>query len=725
MLPGVLVISVLVWRAFAVTRDATERRLLESARVDASALDRAFDATIATLQALATSPSLDRGDLQAFYLEGQRAQATQAGWYTIVLRSVDGKPLVSTRVPWGTPLLPVTDVESMRQLVTTHEPAVGIIRNAPRGGPEHVFAIRVPVLRRDDLHYVLTAIINIDALANVVPRYAPDSDEWTRAILDPEGTIALRTRGSEGYIGERASDAFRTRLRDMPEGVSSEATPDGAPVYAATSRGRFGWTAIVVVPRATLDMPLRTSMIGLLAGGVLFMICGLAGVLTVSRRLTLEIGAAATAAKALAEGHPVEPSATRLLETGNLQRSLTSAASLLAQHERERSEEIRRADAARARAEDADRAKDQFLAVLGHELRNPLAPALTALELMRARNPAAFKREREVLERQVAHMVRLVNDLLDVSRLSRGKVQLARRRFELREAVDRAVDMATPLMNDQRHAFTVSVADVGLAVDGDIDRIVQALSNLLTNAARYTPAGGAVSLSAATSDHHVVIACEDNGPGIPADLLPRLFSPFEQGPRAIDRHEGGLGLGLALARMFIELHGGTIRFERGESGGSRFVVTLPQSIAAIEQAPAPSFLRARVSRRILLVDDNVDAREMLRVTLEDAGHLVALAGDCDTAMATAEQFHADVGILDIGLPGKDGYQLARLLRMKDARIRLIALTGFGQAADIDAAAAAGFDAHCAKPITTAALLDTIETAAGIPIGTLADRSVAL
>jgi signal transduction histidine kinase len=709
LLPGVLVISVLVWFAFAMDRDASERRLLDSARVDALALDRAFEATIATLNALATSPTLDQQNLRDFYREGQRVQSTQPSWYTIMLLSVDNRQLISTRVPWGTPLTTAIEPESVQRLVVTRQPVVGVIRPAPGGAPEHVFAIRVPVLRNGEVKYALSAIVDVASLTNVIPRHESDSDEWTRAVLDPEGTIAVRTRGADGYIGERASDAFRARLHDTPDGISNETTREGMPVYAATSRGRFGWTGIVVVPQATLDLPLRASMIGLLLGGAVFMVCGLLGVFTVSRRLTNEIAAAEAAAKALAGGRPVAASDAHVLETNNLQQSLASAASLLADRERDRSQEIQRADAARARAEDADRAKDHFLAVLGHELRNPLAPALTALELMRSRDATVFKREREVLERQVAHMVRLVNDLLDVSRLSRGKVQLSRTRFELREAVDRAVDMAAPLMSDHGHALTVSVPDTGLTVDGDIDRIVQALSNLLTNAAKYTPRGGAVSLTASAAGDDIVIVCEDNGPGIPAALLPRLFSPFEQGPRAIDRPEGGLGLGLALSRMFVGLHGGTIRFEPAARGGSRFVIALPRTLAATDE-PAPPVPHApHASRRILLVDDNADAREMLRTALEDGGHVVAAAGNSDEAIALASGFRPDVAILDIGLPGRDGYQLARALKATNTKLALIALTGFGQATDVEAATAAGFDAHCAKPVATAVLLDTIES----------------
>lgn len=710
MLPGVLLTGILVWRSFANNRAIAERRLLESARVDASALDREFDSTISVLQALATSPSLDRDDLGAFYQDARRGQATQPGWYTLLLLSLDGRQLVSTRVPWGTPLLPVAEPESLQRLVATKRPVVGVIRQG-RTTSAYLFAIRVPVVRDNILKYVLSAVVRVESLARVIPRQLPNSGEWTRSILDSEGTIAVRTRGAEGFIGAKASDPFRNLIQQHFESLTSQTTREGIPVYAAYSRGLYGWTSVVVVPRASLDGPLWGSMAGLLFGGALLMFCSLVVVLIVSRRLATDLAEATTAADAVAHGRPLPPTRAHVAETARLQQSLTTAASLLERRARERDAEMARADAARRDAEEANQTKDQFLAVLGHELRNPLAPALTALELMKQRDPDVFRREREVLERQVAHMARLVNDLLDVSRLARGKVQLDRRRFELREAVDRALDMTRPTIAQHRHTLDVSVPASGLTIDGDVDRIVQVLSNLLTNAAKYTPPGGHIALIAEESDACVVIACEDDGPGIPADLAPKLFDPFAQGPRTLDRREGGLGLGLALARTFTELHGGTIRVEpRGSEGGSRFVVTFPlQRSEAVVPEPEPVARNAALdSQRILLVDDNVDVCEMLRAALEGAGHAVRIAANGQDAIDLAASFRFEIGVLDIGLPGMDGYELALRLRAIHSGIRLIALTGYGQSGDLEAAAAAGFDAHCAKPVTIAGLLDHIE-----------------
>ena len=710
MLPGALLTGVLVWRAFDNNRAASERRLIESARVDAAALDREFAGTISILQALATSPTLDREDFAAFHAEARRVQATQPDWYSITLRAVDGRAIVSTRLEWGAPLVRVTGHDSMRRLVGTRRPIVGVIQKPPRGGPEILFPIRVPVLRGDALKFALSAFVNVESLARVVPKQLANSEEWTRAILDSEGTIAVRTRGAENYIGTPATDVFRERIRITPETITSETTREGIAVYAATSRSAHGWTAVVVVPAATLDAALGASMAAILVGGALLMICGLAAVLFVSRRLAADLAAATTAADAVAQGRAFVGVEGHVAETRRLQRSLASAASLLDKRARERDEEIRRTEAARADAEQANQTKDQFLAVLGHELRNPLAPALTALELMRKRNPNVLTREREVLQRQIAHMTRLVNDLLDVSRLTRGRTELERHRFELRSAVDRAVDMVQPLIAQRRHTLQVSVPATGLVIDGDIDRIVQVLSNLLTNATKYTPSQGRISLTASIADGHARIVCEDNGPGVPQELVPKLFHAFAQGPQTLARSEGGLGLGLALARSFTELHGGTIAVQSVDGGGGRFIVTLPLAVEAVE-TPPNQYRRSdlhRSVRRVLVVDDNEDATEMLRAALGDAGHVVVAAATGADALALTTDFKPEVGVLDIGLPGMNGYELARRLRDRDGAIRLIALTGYGQVSDVEAAKGAGFDAHCAKPIMTAALLDLIE-----------------
>jgi len=369
------------------------------------------------------------------------------------------------------------------------------------------------------------------------------------------------------------------------------------------------------------------------------------------------------------------------------------------------------ATAARIEAEAANRAKDEFLAMLGHELRNPLAPILTALELMDMRRDDSSRRERDVIARQVKHVVRLVGDLLDVSRIAQGKVVLDRKPIELARLVDKAIEAAAPLIEERRHQLVVDVPP-GLWFDADETRICQVISNLLTNAAKYTDHGGTIRLAAAAEDDRLVITVRDTGIGIPPELLPNLFDLFVQGKRAIDRAEGGLGLGLAIVRSLVTLHGGEVAVRSdGPRTGSTFEVRLPAlaSLAAAgerKKTPPPGTYAVMSDTRILVVDDNVDAAELLSDALTGLGYDTRTAYDGPSALEVAAAFNPDVALLDIGLPAMDGYELARRLRERPSAakpLRLIALTGYGRDSDRARTREAGFDAHMVKPIDLSAL----------------------
>lgn len=379
-------------------------------------------------------------------------------------------------------------------------------------------------------------------------------------------------------------------------------------------------------------------------------------------------------------------------------------------------------------ARDADRRKDEFLAILGHELRNPLAPIRTALEVLNMRAPEprsgprdderAHRRAISVIERQVEHMARLVDDLLDVSRITRGVVELRRERLELAAVVARAVEIACPLLEQRSHVLRVDVPERGLLVDADPTRLAQVFANLLTNAARYTPAGGRVEIAARTRGRAIEIAVADDGVGLDADLLPRVFEAFVQGPRSLDRAPGGLGLGLSLVRSLVSLHGGTVTAHSEGSGkGSTFVVSLPRAEAPARADESDRALRAAPISdrrlRVLLVDDNPDLAELLGEALRTFDHDVRTALDGPSAIAAAEAFGPDVALLDLGLPVMDGYELAKQLRSRDQRVRLIALTGYGQDKDRAKSREAGFDVHLVKPVDLDVLERTIEKLAPI------------
>ena len=353
----------------------------------------------------------------------------------------------------------------------------------------------------------------------------------------------------------------------------------------------------------------------------------------------------------------------------------------------------------------ADRRKDEFLAMLGHELRNPLAPIATAVKLMELKDGDRHKRERQIIERQVKHLARLVDDLLDVSRIARGQIKLARCTVDIAEVAARAVELASPIFEAKSQQLTLQVPRGQLHVDGDAGRLAQVIANLLTNAGKYTQSRGHIALTASREGKSVVIRVKDDGIGIAPGFLPRVFDLFVQSPRATDRAEGGLGLGLALVRNLVALHGGQVMAaSQGLSHGSEFIVRLP-AVELEAQAeprclpPGDVPLMPARSRKILVVDDNVDAAEMLAEYLTALGHEVAVAHDGPEALLKQATFHPDIGLLDIGLPVMDGYELATRMRQEaGAPLGLVALTGYGQDEDRQRSRKAGFDEHLVKPV---------------------------
>ncbi|HKE15599.1 MAG TPA: GAF domain-containing protein, partial [Kofleriaceae bacterium] len=364
-------------------------------------------------------------------------------------------------------------------------------------------------------------------------------------------------------------------------------------------------------------------------------------------------------------------------------------------------------------AREADRRKDEFLAMLGHELRNPLAPISTGLKLMQLHGVGG-ERERQIIERQVQYLVRLVDDLLDVSRITRGRVELHGEPVELSVVLGKAIEMASPLFERRSHQLAIDVAREGLLVEVDQVRLAQVLANLLTNAAKYTDPNGIVVVTGRREGGEIAISVRDNGMGISADVLPGIFDLFVQGDRALDRSQGGLGIGLTLARNLVEAHGGTIAARSDGLGkGSEFTVRLPacSGRAATEREDAaPRVDRGPSGVRILLVDDNTDAADVLAEVLRGAGHEVAVAYDGPQALGVARDFQPNAALLDIGLPVLDGYELAAKLReiMPGAPLQLIAVTGYGQDTDKRRSRAAGFDAHLVKPVDLRALLALLD-----------------
>jgi signal transduction histidine kinase/ActR/RegA family two-component response regulator len=539
----------------------------------------------------------------------------------------------------------------------------------------------------------------------IVPRFA---DWCTITLRDDDGAMrrilgihkdAARTAAMDRYVQSFSPDAHRDQVmvQAIDQGqsyfvpqVDDRALESSAqsPEHLAALR-ELGCTSLIVVPLLA-----RGTAIGALS---VAMCDASRGFEELDHQLARELGAltglAIDAARRFADERTARWRAERAEEESKR---------LLA----ERQELLRKAEA-------ASRAKDEFLAILGHELRNPLAPIVTALDLMKARGGAP-ERELAVIERQTRHLVRLVDDLLDVSRIARGLVTLEKEPIELAEVVEKAIEMAEPLIEQRTQRLEVEV-EPGLVVYGDSTRLAQVVGNLLTNAAKYTPAGGSIDVRGAREGEDAVVRVRDTGVGIEPAMLPAVFDMFVQERQALDRARGGLGLGLTIVKSLVEAHGGTVSaHSEGPGKGSEFSIRLPAARvrASTPRIEMPDVASARTGMRVLVVDDNEDAALLMADALAHKGLDTRTAAEANEALALFDTFHPEVAILDIGLPVIDGYQLARALRARPGgdRLYLIALTGYGQAMDRERALAAGFDHHLVKPVDVATIRRLLDAA---------------
>jgi PAS domain S-box-containing protein len=403
---------------------------------------------------------------------------------------------------------------------------------------------------------------------------------------------------------------------------------------------------------------------------------------------------------ALAHANPIRDNRGRLLGAVNV---------LVDISDRKRVEDI---------LKNADRSKNEFLATLAHELRNPLAPIRSAAEILHARTPDVPEAQwaLEVIDRQVTQMTRLIDDLLDIGRIASNKLELRMERVELGDVLQGAIETSRPLLDSSGHDFEATLPSEPIHLEADATRLAQVVSNLLNNAAKYTERGGRIRLAAERRGTEAVIRVSDSGIGIPSEMISRIFEMFTQADRSVDRSQGGLGVGLTLARRLVELHGGTIEARSEGSGmGSEFVVRLPAIARPITETPRggkrSNVLDFSSSLRVLVVDDNEDSAAGLGILLEMTGNEVRTAHDGIEALGAAESFRPHVVLLDIGLPKMDGYDVARTIRRQPwgERTVLIAVTGWGEASDRLRSGEAGFDHHLVKPVDIGGLMRLLST----------------
>ena len=684
-------------------RDAAQRSVLELSRALASAVDSELDATRQSLSAMGRSNALLAGDVRRFYDEARNEVAVHPDWTSVVLTDGQGRLLFKTILPFGAADARIIDPASLDRAIRTGAPTVGRLL-AGQDRPA-AYPVRVPVVMQGRLAYVLTAAVRPDRMVAVLRRQR-EPQGWVVAVFDYAGVRVARSKDQTSTVGGSAvPDLARLFRQPGDDGTGVTRTIEGEEVYTGFTRLKpDDWVVAVGAPTSEMAGALMRSVAWYVAGILGSLLACFALAQRISRRISDGVGAIRDEAVELSEGRAVDVVRSEVAELDEMALALGAASERLAHN----------AGAARdalAAAAAAATAKDEFLAILGHELRNPLAPMLTALHLIDMKAGELATRERQIMRRQIEHMRRLVDDLLDVSRITRGKLEIRRDGVLMQSVLERSVETVEPAAKGRAHPIEVHAPGAAIWVLGEEARLVQAVSNLLSNALRYG-GDGPIRLTLEPADGLARVRVTDEGVGMSPETLAHVFEPFYQAPQGSARKIGGLGLGLAIVRSIVQLHGGTTTAgSAGPGQGSWFAIELATIAAPPTEAAPPAPPASRRTGRIVVVDDNLDALEMIAEALRTAGHEVVALASATEALVRIPLVRPDVAILDVGMPGMDGYQLAKALRTSapDWHGRLIALTGYGQDADKAHSHEAGFALHLTKPVDMTTLLATIES----------------
>ena len=671
-------------------------------RATMSAIDAEVQGAINTLAALSVGRTLRGGDLQIFHGLAQQVLATQPSWNNLLLHDAEGRQLVNASLPWGTPLLekPVA-ASSFERTVRTRQPAVEDLAVAPLLKNRLGVPIRVPVLRDGQVVYVLTAMLSPDAFQRLLAaQNLPQG--WVSGLVDSQGRLIARVPPKPP--GDLASADYRKAVDAGPqEGWYRGTNLEGADTYTAFLRSdRTGWSIGYAIPVALVHGGGERATWLMGAGIALSLVAaGVIG-LWLSRRIATPMSELADAAALLGRGAVPPRVHSTVVEVERLSTALHEATKAIDERDRDlrRSQDELRQQTAELRR--ADTHKSQFLALLSHELRNPLAPLRTGLAILQLRrDPQGMAETQAMMERQIAHMARLIDDLLDVSRIDRGQLELRHELVAVDAIVRSAIETAKPGIEAKQHQLLVRYASEPLYVQGDPVRLSQVVSNLLNNAAKFTPSHGHISISMGEEDGSAVLAIQDDGAGFPSNESQRIFEMFVQLEGSRSEAAGGLGLGLTIVRSLVEMHGGSIEARSAGPGkGAAFTVRLPKAKPEIVAQPAALPMSSPPARhRVLVVDDNPDAADSLGEMLTLHHFDVRVVYDGEEAFKIAKSFKPEVAFIDLNMPRMDGLELALALGSEPwaTDVRLVALTGMGQSSDIEATRAAGFHAHLTKP----------------------------
>jgi len=710
---GLLPVAVLSCGLLIASAREQRERLYRGAEDTVLALLNAVDAdlrtSIAALDAFAASPRLARGDFERLREESLQLLGRRSGWLNVVVADQQ-RQLMNAQLPPGAPLPEVRFPESIAQVFRSASPNIGNIMQAPIVG-RYAYAVQVPYGVGGNIRYVITAVISPDTLLEML-----DLDHVAKqgviVVLDGNRNIVARSMHHGEFVGERPSaDLVRLIAGDQDAGRGITHSLEGVPVYTVFRRSEFsGWVVALGIPRESIDGPMHRAYLMLGASVLFSVLLGIAAALLVGRTIVLPMRELEDQAARVGRGEAPTMPASRLPQVRQVAVALAIAHS-------EREVLFQREHEARVAAEAASRAKDEFLAMLGHELRNPLAAISNAsllIERQRGALEPAMAAATGIISRQSKHLTRLTDDLLDAGRVILGKVSLVRAPLDLAAAV--RITLESLRSTGRLESHRVEVALESTWIYADATRIDQVISTLLTNALKYTPAEGLVDVRVRRDGTHAQLRIHDTGIGLEPELLPRVFELFVQGERALDRSQGGLGIGLTLVKRLVELHNGTVNIEsEGTGRGTTVTVSLPLAEPVAQREEARAVTGPRGSRRIAVIEDNADARESLRMLLELDGHEVHEAADGESGIALIRNTpDVELAFVDIGLPGIDGLAVAREVRaLRGRSIRLVAMSGYGAERDRLRGVEAGFDDYLVKPVDAERLQQQIARAPGV------------
>ena len=711
------IMAVLFWRH---QQAALDQRFLERVRALTIALDREMEGHVRGLEVLARSLVLQAGDLQGFAEQAQRVRAEQPEWDAVILMDPKGFQLVNTRVPFGTPLpkTAVGDAHLARAITTKRAVVTPLVRAAV--AQKFATGVIVPVRPEESVHYLLMVAIEPRVWLELFKQY-PMAPGATITILDQDGIITARTLNPDQWIGKPPSPTLAQKARSAPEGTyRNPGGLDGRAFHSAYSRSALtGWTVATGVPADVVDAELRATVIAMTTGVTLTTVLAVGLALVFGRRIAAPVVALAHSVRRFGAGEPPTPLPRAAVdEVREVARAFEDAAARLTAREAALRE-------SQAQAEAANRTKDEFLAVLSHELRTPINAVYGWARMLREGtvNPEQVARGLEIIERNASAQVRLIEDLLDISRIVSGKMRLDVRLVDVAHAIESAVD-AVRHAAEMKEIRLESVLDPRAGpVAGDADRLQQVVWNLLSNAIKFTPRRGRVQVRLARMGSVVEIVVADTGAGIDPELLPYIFDRFRQGDSTSTRTHGGLGLGLALVKHIVELHGGTVRAENQSAAtGATFTVALPVSLGvlpAAEDLGHPGTSHVAVSMpavsldkvRVLFVDDDRDTLELFAGVITGTGAETRMATSVAEAIAIFTEWRPDVLVSDIEMPGQDGYALIAYIRRlapeQGGTVPAVAVTAYGRVEDRVRLVTAGYDIHVPKPVEPAELVAVV------------------